>query len=237
MRKESPLRYVNRSILTVHTSEGLAFCQGKSLVPSKSKSPWQPNIFTFGVAVNKIWLNAKEDDPYAEYALIQIEKKLEKAANKLALYERLARRMKKRWNEPEGLNIQECEAIDPFTITIGGKVFNSPHAKSLIVVVARYDALIRQLKSYRQFNIIKNKRFHTIVRRCSRSIQAVILETRSYKATGVTRYDIFNKTKRGKEAVDQLGMIPLSILNRDERSDFGPTPLGEKRAHYAVQRL
>ncbi len=237
MKKGRLIRYVNRSTLTVHTPEALMFCRSKAQFPGNDKAPWKPNIFYFGNNMNKIWANAKADDPYAEFALIQVEKKLDKTSQRLSLFERLAKRMKSRWQVPAGLDIQSCETIEPLTLAMGGKVFNTPHSKSLIVLIARFDALVGELKSLKQFNIVKNKRFHTIVRKATKSMRAVIQETHGYKATGVTRYDIFNKTKLGAEAIEQLGMIPLAVLNRDEYSVFGPTPIEEKKLNYSTQHL
>lgn len=91
-------------------------------------------------------------------------------------------------------------------------------------MIAKLDILIRKLLAYRQFNIIKNCRFRTIRRRTLRHIRAVILETRSFKSTGVTRNDILNKTEKGEQVVNQLGLIPLAIVKRTERSEYGPTP-------------
>lgn len=237
MKKGRLIRYVNRSTLTVHTPEALTFCRSKAQFPGNDKSSWKPNVFSFGNNMNKMWANAKADDPYAEFALIQVEKKLNRASQRLSLLERLAKRMKNRWQIPAGLDVQACETIEPLILTMGGKVFNTPHSKSLIVLIARFDALVRELKSLKQFNIVKNRRFHTIIRKATKGIRAVIQETQAYKATGVTRYDIFNKTKLGTEAIEQLGMIPLAILNRDERSVFGPSPIEENTSHYSVQRL
>lgn len=222
MKEGKALIYVNRSVLTLHTPEALELCNGKH-VASKSMRRL-PNIHAVGILLNKIWSNAKADDPYAEYTLIQIEKRLKKASDRLSLFEKMIERKRKRWKAPDGLQIEMCEALEPYTISFTDKLFNTPHAKLLLVLIARFDSLMRSLLSYRQLNIVENRRYHTLKRRSLRYIRAVMLETRTYQFTGVKRDDLFNKTKMGHDAMKRLGMIPLAVLKREERSEYGPLP-------------
>lgn len=221
MAAEHSLAYVNRSTVVIHTSEALSLLNGKAIQKSHKNIP---SLFAFGRKMNRIWNHARDDNPYAEHALIQIERQLDTAFEKLALCERLLNRSKEKWRAPGGITIVDCEAVEPARITLNSSVFNTPHAKLLLVVIARFDDVMRTLKSYRQFNIVSNRRFHNLKRRAMRCIRACMHEARSYRSMAVTRRDILQQTDVGIAAVTQFGIISLGILRNQERSLYGPHP-------------
>lgn len=219
---QKPIPYVNRSTVQLHTTEAVALLHGKGLYKDHPKIP---SFYSFGKKLNHIWNQARDDNPYAEYALIQIEHQLDITFKKLALFEKLLKRNKAQWDLPEGVIIVDCEAIEPACITLNGAAFNTPHAKLLLILIAKFDSLMRTLKSYRQFNIIRNRRFHNVKRRAIRSIRACMHEARSYRASHVTRRDILEQTDAGVAAVTQFGIVSLAILKHQERSQYGPHPI------------
>lgn len=225
MSPHSSLKYVNRSSVEIHTQEAIELCKGKTVTTRKSKRVFHlPNVFAFGTKLNRIWEQAREDNPYAEYTLIQIENKLDLAFQKLELFDKILQRKKRQWRTPEGLTIVDCEAVNPERLMLNNQIFNTPHAKLLLVLVAKFDALMRRLKSCRQFNIIPNRRYHTIKRRAMRAVRISMYEARVYRSVKVTRRDIFNHTDLGIAAVNQLGIVSLAILKRHTRSKYGPNP-------------
>lgn len=216
--------YINHSTLEIHTLEALQLCEGTTAPARNGKVYRVPSAFIFGLSVNKIWDHIKNDDPFAEFALINIEQQLGKAFDTIDKFERILERRKAKWQQPEGLTLEISQAEVPTTLSLNQKVFKTTHAKLLMVVIGRFDLLMRKLLTYRQFNIIKNTRFHTMRHRSMRSIRVVMQEARTYKPTGVTRQDIINHTEDGETTTQQLGIIPLSVLTREQRSQYGPSP-------------
>lgn len=214
-------QYVNSSVILLHTDEALRLCKS-STVSHLDRHFKIPSIYAFGYQLLKIWDNIKRDDPYAELSLIHVEKKLEQSLKNIELFERILLRRKNRKKLPEGISLLPCTAVNPTRVLVSDKAFHTPHAKHMLILLARYDALMRTLQSYRQFNVIRNRRYHTIKRKITRNIRSALTEPKSYEVTGVTRDDIYNKTDLGNEVTEKFGMISLNILKRKEESQYGP---------------
>ena len=157
--------------------------------------------------------------------MIRIEKKLSVASKRLTIYDRILERDQRRWPKPEGLSIEVLSHNKRAEFLIDETIFRTPHAMRLIVLIGQFDSLAQKLLKYRQIGIIDNERFKKIRLRATRCIRAIMHEARHYKKTSVTRQDIANRTKQGISVLQECGMLPLTILTREQRSEFGPTPL------------
>lgn len=221
---ESDKTSTHGSTLILRTSEAFNVCHGKTMTPVK-KRVRPPSAFSFGISLNTIWFEARRDDPYAEFSLICIEEKLNNASLRLNLFDRLLERDHRKWPKPEGLSINVLSTYKRAEITVDENIFRTPHAMRLIVLIGQFDSLTQKLLKYRQLGIITNTRFKKIRLRATRYIRAIMYEPRNYKKTGITRKDIANRTEQGTSVLQERGMLPLTILTREQRSELGPTPL------------
>lgn len=222
---ESLGEYTNASRWCYHSYEVQNLIKGRVLENLDEKSGKQyklPSLLQLGNRLNHIWGEVKNDDPYAEMTLIEIERLIDRAHKAL---DRQSNKLKKRLKNsglPEGIDIVINVSKNTLAVSLEDVAFRTTHAKQLIIVLARYDIIMRTITTYKEFgfisdNYVKPYRFHL-----TKVIRAIFMEILRYKKTGVTRHDFLNSSLLAKSVSERMGMLPFSIIDRSLSSRWGP---------------
>lgn len=226
--------FTNTSTWCFHTFQAHALLKGKVIeedVGVGGKRYELPGLNSIGRRFNLIWDCAKNDDPYAEMTLIEIERLIKRAT---AALDKHQRKVKKAFNAleiPDGLDIVLNTSINTLTLTLDDIVFRTTYAKQLLIIIARYDVLVREIVTYREFGLIPARQAKAFLYHITKAIRAIFMETLRFKKTGVTRLDFQKETSTAKIAEAKMGVLPLAVIKGEITAEWGPNNVQPSLRH------
>ena len=186
-----------------------------------------PNIVglaRFAAQAAQINSAAINNDPYADWTLIDIEMKMQKAEDSI---EKQAESLKDLLDGLDGFEVDFLESEKPVTIHLK---FQSPLAFKAARLLKKLDDVIMLALTARHQAIIGADDFQTITRKTSGSVRGTFELVNTWRMTGVTRHDFAANNQiahRAKEiysgGIHREPEIPVDILRGQVRSKFAPT--------------
>jgi len=208
--------------LTVHSKETIRLLTGR-VINNEAKAPKKYTINgleSYALRLNNIWHRIKNDDPYAEMVLIEIERRIERAKHKISTaIEKAEKTLAK---APNGISIGISSSVKPITINLDNVKYYTVHTKLAAVLLADVDLLIRTLKSCIALGQLTKTQYKKDVKKIETVIRGVLISPSIYINMHINREDIKKQTEKGKVAIEKLGLVPLDILNNQQHSSFGP---------------
>jgi integrating conjugative element protein (TIGR03761 family) len=213
--------------LTIHSKEAQKLIEGR-IIERDSELELEKKYTINGLELyskrlNTIWYRVKNDDPYAEMVLIEIERRLERAKNKIHHATKDAEIMLKK--SPPGISISVSSSIKPIKISLNHTKYYTIHAKLAAVLIADFDFLIRKLKSCIEIGQLTKSQYKKRIESLSTVIRGVLITPSVYNNMNIDRKDILQSTEKGKAAIEKFGLVPMDMLNNNQHSKFGPVSL------------
>ncbi len=208
--------------LTIHSKEAQKLIEGRVLKKDseKDKKYTINGLELYSRRLNTIWHRIRNDDPYAEMILIEIERRLERAHRKISAATEQAESMLKK--SPPGISISISNSTKPVKISLNDAKYYTVHAKLAAVLVADFDFLIRKLKSCIDIGQLTKTQYKKRVERLSTLIRGVLIAPSVYKNMNISRQDILQSNEKGTVAIEKFGLVPMDILNNQQHSEYGP---------------
>lgn len=133
-----------QNTVTLHTKEAYRLFTGRAKNPDPTRNvPPILGARRAGAMLRALWLLSANDNPYADWALIDLHDRIVEAADKLrqtsAAMEQQMSTLRQR-----GLTVHIVDARDPQTVPIG---FASPYAFLLVEMLAEFDYFVRLVKT------------------------------------------------------------------------------------------
>jgi len=222
-------------VLDLYTQQAVKIFRGR---PSKGGSRALPGLSDFITYANLIWERAKKNDPWADWYLIKIEKRIEKSEQDLA--EQL-NHVATLINTPRnGLRL----------VGIGTSAGPVPHQILFVVpqgfltaeLVGLYDELMMAIVVARQSSQISQRLAEQWIHQASRSVRAVYNSPHGYRDCHVSRPMVSSRHPKVREAVDCMGSVPKDVLDGRRLPEHHPGPSyayrvrRTKKAHEAFLR-
>lgn len=211
--------------LTIHSKEAQKLIEGRVIEKNSEhdKKYTINSLELYSKRLNTIWHRVKNDDPYAEMLLIEIERRLERAKNKVNNATKDAELMLTK--SPPGISISVSSSIKPIKISLNDTKYYTIHAKLAAVLIADFDFLIRKLKSCIEIGQLTKSQYKKRIERLSTVIRGVLIAPSAYNNMNIDRKDILQATEKGKVAIEKFGLVPMNMLNNQQHSEFGPVSL------------
>ena len=193
--------------------------QAQVLLTGREATAGRPRIIglmQFSTYLSQISVAAKQDDPWADWMLVQVEERLEEAENKLAGQQANLDRV---LAANPLMDIQVSESIKPLKVSIG---FASSHAYWVARVILQYDAVVRAVLTARHHALIDQQLGSLLMDDAAKLIRRVFETTARYRVAGLTRADVQAGGERVAEAVQKMGTVPADILDGSRRAKFAP---------------
>lgn len=131
--------------ITIQTRQAQVLLAGREPVGNR---PRIMGLMQFSTYLSQVMVAAKQDDPWADWMLVQVEERLEEADNKLK--EQQANLDRVLGANPM-MDIQVSESVNPLKVSIG---FASSHAYWVARVILQYDAVVRAVLTARHHALI-----------------------------------------------------------------------------------
>ena len=200
-------RLLNEVELTLHIKAVRLLCLGYT-------DPDKIGLLRFAQLTNVIWGAAKNDDPYAEWRLMELYDQMTTLREAI---KKLEERCQQRLSELRGLKISLYSNPDPFKLDLR---FASPFSFMASCLMADLDYVERQFYTLRRLGLVLEG--HTTVTGFVPKVQALLRKPLLWPNTGVTRQDIRELNAKARSVISSMGEVPEPILNKTLKFAFLP---------------
>ncbi|HDX1003735.1 TPA: TIGR03761 family integrating conjugative element protein [Pasteurella multocida] len=207
--------------LTLHSQYATKMWLGRPIVREGDKII-KPQILSMPACLSilsQIQKDASNDDPYADWYLINFEDKvLQYTAEMKKLVSDLVDIYAD--NIPEGIDISRCANISPVTYPI---YVNSQLGYKLIYLLSEFDMLARSVMTASHIAIMTKDQAREWLETGAGLIRKCFGVVDNYKNSGITRQDVRDNNVRYQEAIKRLRFeLPTDILSGEKRAMFAP---------------
>ena len=176
---------------------------------------------TFGQALKNLSTleyAARQDDPYADFALLEIERVINQAfgeyTQSLATLPSMI---------SSRIQLGEAQSKKPVRREL---FINSRFGWRLISLLEMYDVLMVRLTDANFKAQLSRKAFETQKRVAIQTMQHALDTSASMQHSGVTRQDMATNNAKAIAAQEKHGAIPFEVLEGVERAEFAPAIRG-----------
>lgn len=206
--------------MALHTRESSRLFIGRAVEPGKQGYP-QSGGKKVGAALRAIWYLSGNDNPYADFALIEATSRMQQ---QIAELDRLTQEMEDRLTQlrRRGLSFSILKADPPVNVTLG---FRSPYGYSVVNLISTFDYHVRVVKTMVRKDQMADKEGYAALysqsRRCRSLFERVIWFQRYLmreELRPLSRADWLPSAgeeakKRVQAAVAIFGELPREIFN------------------------
>ncbi|CAH1525844.1 Integrating conjugative element protein [Vibrio owensii] len=179
-----------------------------------SKKSKAPGVGLFFKRASVLEYAARRDDPYADFALLEIERAMNDA---FAVCQQALQALPARLSS----RVQYHEALSraPVTKTISLK---SRFGWRLVALLEQFDiAMVQMSDAYFKAQLTRPE-FEGHRQACIQALRKVISDSVVLQHSGVTRQDMAANNAKAQAAQAKLGAIPFEVLEGVERAEFAP---------------
>lgn len=151
----------------------------------------------FAKKAGLIWSAARDDDPYADQALVDLEKVVN---NEKVLLEEREKLLSEMLDGVEGLDVENVSSTNPTEIPIN---FHSPWSYRGLLLLLQYDKIVRLGLTAHHVGFIGDTEWKEIITDCGRAVRHVFDQVNRWVTTNVTREDVRKNTKVAQRALAQ----------------------------------
>ena len=162
-------------------------------------------LFRFASLLQPIWEAAKEDDPYADMYLVQIEDRIGACKDEILATRRA---LEKQINKFDGLKVDLPESTAPVTSKLH---FSVPLAWQAAQLVYEFDRLILAYMMIQHLGLATGST-DSEKRQAGHLMRSLFSIPIQYHYMGITRADVQQGTAQAVEAKEKMGEIPADIM-------------------------
>jgi integrating conjugative element protein (TIGR03761 family) len=166
---------------------------------------------------NVIKIAAAQDDPYADWMIIQIEDRIEKAKFQIASIRDQVKEVIA--SIPKQLTVSENLNISPARMPL---FVNSPLGFQGVYLLVEFDELARDLLLAQHIGLMGRRQMEEMLDRAAHQIRSTFAMVQNYRNTGVSRDDVAANNPRAREVIERYGLPPQDVLEGQKRSKFAP---------------
>lgn len=200
--------------LTLHTHHAARIWQGRVARESIRSIMGMAGYLS---VTNLIKQASAQDDPYADWAMLQLEDKLLQAkAGMNALTQQLDRIKQEL---PAQIDIGDNLNIHPVTLPL---YIGSQLGFLAVYLLIDYDSLVRRTLLAHHTALIGRVDMESWIDSGAHLLRSLFGLAQRYRIAGVTRDDMAQHNARAQEAIERFGLPPQDILDGSRRSQFAP---------------
>ncbi|MBD8235962.1 TIGR03761 family integrating conjugative element protein [Pseudomonas fluorescens] len=200
--------------LTLHTHHAARIWQGRTAREGAHSIMGMAGYIS---VTNLIKQTAAQDDPYADWAIVQLEEKLMQAkAGMLELTQQLDRI---RQDLPTQIDMSDNLNIHPVTLPL---YIGSQLGFLAVYLLTDYDTLVRRTLLAHHTALIGRRDMEAWIDDGAHLLRSLFGQAQRYRNAGVTRDDMAANNARALAAIEKFGFPPTDILEGHHRSQFAP---------------
>jgi integrating conjugative element protein (TIGR03761 family) len=203
-------------VLSLHTYHAARLWSGRK-PNSSDKHQGVLGLTGFLHLTNLIRIAAAQDDPYADWMIILIDERIERAKEKLAEIRSQVREVID--SIPKQLNVSENLNISPARMPL---FVNSPLGFQGVYLLVEFDELARDLLLAQHIGLMGRRNMEELLDRAAHQIRSTFAMVQNYRNTGISRDDVAANNARAREVIERFGVPPKDVLEGQRRSTFAP---------------
>ena len=213
-------RYQQPGVLRSQTVMEIQTRHAQRLVYGRRAEGGKPAIIglmRFSAMLRPIWSGAANDDPWADWWLVRIERELQESKEAL---EALMGNVEKRLRSVRGVDVELAHSIEPVRVSLS---FSSPYAFMGAYLLADFDALVRATLTGRHVGLLDRlSAERNFLYEGGRIVRRAFNAAYGYRYLGVVREDLRQGTAKAKRARDMLGDVPQEVVDGELRAAHAP---------------
>jgi integrating conjugative element protein (TIGR03761 family) len=193
--------------------------QAQRLVLGRAATEERPAItglVRFGMIVRHLWGAAAQDDPYADWYLLQTLESLEHGREEL---ERMEQDVEGLLQGIQGVDISIAESQKPARIPLQ---FANPYGYMGAYLISDYDRFARAVLTARHVGLLDRDTSERFLGKGGRLVRRAFAATQGYKHCAVARDDMAANNARAREAIAAMGALPQDVLKGETRPRIAP---------------
>ena len=204
--------------ITLHTLQAHQMFNGRKRNDAEKK-PGITGLIRFAGAMNKIWVAAAHNDPYADYILFDIEQSLNTASEFLAdqsadMSDRLDKLSQR------GYRIDLRASSSPIDLSLR---FAPEFTHKAALVLLDFDFMVRQALSLRHAAVLSKRDWGYVSHTGRKLIRAAFEGSLRFHTTNVTRDDMAANNPVAQKAKELYKFdVPQQILEGIVRAEVSP---------------
>lgn len=199
--------------LVIQTRQAQRLLVGRAPREGKVRMVGLPH---FSGLMRAIWVAASQDDPYADWHLVQVQDGIEHARLELG---RWLHQLQERLQSVPGLEIQIAQSASPVRVPLR---FATPYGYLGAYLIADYDQLVRAVLTAQHVGVLSRDAGEELSRRGARRVRRVFTTPLGWKPLAIIREEARTNTPRAQRARDQMGELPADILAGTRRARLAP---------------
>jgi len=204
--------------LTLHTAVAVKLFRGRN---SADHGVDIPGLFQFERYLETIANGSVNDDPFADWTLVEIEDRFAKAEDLLNKH-RDDLVDQRRAAEEMGLTIGAPYSMDPLVVELR---LRSPHAYIGARLIGKFDRILAPYLTLAHMGLLERFEVNGMAGGLSKVISHPFHYGRQYRLTGVTRADVREGTAKAYEAAEYFNdVLPIEILDGSRMPRFFMRP-------------
>ena len=218
--KGSPGTLRSEAAIEIHTVQAQRLVVGRR---SSLERPAIVGLLRFAKHMRLLWSAAAQDDPYADWRLLQIETALTEARTALA---RERAEVERLLQSLPGISLSIAQSCEPLRLPVS---FSTPFGYLGAMLIIDFDQLVRALSTARHTGLMHRARAEQDIREAAHRLRAVFaLAASGWSYTGITRADVRDATARA-QAREVQGMSRALAPSRPRSSQDHDVPRSPRR--------
>ncbi len=157
-------------------------------------------VSLFAGLARAIWFASRDDDPYADQCLLDIERIHGEAKAALDNHEQALNNV---LEGIDGLDVSIQTSDEPLEIDLN---FSSPWSYRAVLLLLQYDRIVRLGLTARHVGFIGDEEWHNVISDSGRHLRNLLGQVDRWIMTGVTRDDVRHNTAIAKRAEAMYAM-------------------------------
>ena len=193
--------------------------QAQRLLTGRPKSGEKARIvglYHFSGKMRTIWMASCQDDPYADWYLVQVEDNIKETRLELT---RLQQHVLASLQSIPGIEVKVARSTSPVRVPLR---FGTPYGYMGAYLISEFDQLMSAILTAEHVGLLTRDSGQQLTARGSRLIKRSFAIPLSWKPLAVTREDVQQNTQLAQLAREQMGEIPEDILVGIRRARVPP---------------
>ena len=178
--------------------------------------PMIVGLMLFAAKVGRIWEAAAQDDPYADWWLLDIEHELQMAKEGIAAYRK---RVRQALESAPSVDIAVAVSLEPVEIELR---FGTPYGFMGSYLLADYDQLVREALTARHVALMDREATERLIQEGGRAVRRAFNASDGYRYLGLTREDVRQGTAKARKAKELMGEVPAPVVEGRMRARHAP---------------
>lgn len=198
--------------LVLQTRQAQLLVRGRA----EENKPLIVGLLGFADRMRLIWQAAEEDDPFADWFLLQVHDAMSVAEARIAAE---IRQLKLQLRGTRTLEIAPAAVKEPFRMALR---FSTPYPYRAARMLGDFDEMACCAFTARQIGELNDEHCANLVRGCARRVRAVFSTPSRFRRLGVMRSAAVEQQTIFKRAEELMGAIPKDVLDCSRRAPLVP---------------